>query len=261
MIGKLKGKRALVTGASSGIGAELADNLASLGADLVLVARRKEVLEEIAIRIRGKYGVEVLVEPADLGRPGEAERLHESLERRGQRISILVNNAGFGAYGPFDSIDPATEESMIDLDIKAVTRLTRLFIGSMRADGYGRILLTASTGAYQPTPFYASYSASKAFVLSYGHAIRRELRCSGVSVTVLSPGVTRTDFHRLAGHETNSFKRATMMEVAPVARVAVRALLRGKAEVVPGLLNKLLAFSSRLAPRTLQASIAAALMR
>jgi short-subunit dehydrogenase len=256
---EIKGAWALITGASSGIGAEIARDLAARGANLVLAARRREALDALASELR-RAGVDVRVEPADLAKPGEPERLFQVLESRGIRISILVNNAGFGAYGPFDSIDAATEEAMLNLDIKALVRLTRLFVGPMRAAGFGRILLTASTGAYQPTPLYAAYSAAKAFVLSYGHAIRRELRGSGVTVTVLSPGVTRTEFHRVAGHTDNPFKAATMMEAAPVARAATRALLGRKAEIVTGLVNKLLTFSVRFVPRTLQAAMAARLM-
>jgi len=172
---KIEGAWALITGASSGIGAEMARDLAARGVNLVLTARRREALDGLAAQLR-RTGVDARVEPADLAKPGEPERLFQVLASRGIRVSILVNNAGFGAYGPFDSIDTATEEAMLDLDIKALVRLTRLFVGPMRAAGFGRILLTASTGAYQPTPLYAAYSAAKAFVLSYGHAIRRELR-------------------------------------------------------------------------------------
>jgi short-subunit dehydrogenase len=260
MKGKLSGKWALVTGASSGIGASLANELAAEGADLVLVARRKEALEDIAARIRADHAVKTDVEAADLGLPGEPERIFESLRSRGISVSVLANNAGFGAYGVFDAIDVRTEESLIDLDVKAVVRMTRLFAPPMRAAGFGRILLTASVGAYSPSPLYAVYCAAKAFVLSYGVAIRHELRGTGVSVTVLSPGVVRTDFHRVAGHEDNRFKKATGMEAAPVARAAVLGLLRGKAEVVPGFVNKGLAFSTRLFPRPLQAAMAGGFM-
>jgi short-subunit dehydrogenase len=231
----IRGKWALITGASSGIGAEIARELAGRGANLILAARRRGPMDELAAGLV-KHGIQVVVEPCDLGRVHEPERL-------------------------FDSIDVVTEESMVDLNVKALTRLTRLFVAPMRAAGFGRILLTASTGAYQPSPLYATYSATKAFVLSYGHAIRRELRGTGVTVTVLSPGVTRTDFHRISGLETNAFKRATMMEAAPVAHRAVRALIRGRAEVVTGLLNKAMAFSARLMPRTVAAGIAARAMR
>lgn len=256
---ELRGKWALVTGASAGIGAELARQLGAIGVNLVLAARRREPMEALASELAQK-GITVIVEPCDLAKPGEPDRLFQALTSRGITVSMLVNNAGFGAYGQFDSIDAATEESMLDLNVKAVTRLTRLFVGPMRAAGFGRILLTASTGAYQPSPLYATYSATKAFVLSYGHAIRRELRGSGVTVTVLSPGATHTDFHRISGLETNAFKRATMMDAAPVARSAVRALLRGRAEVITGILNKVMAFSIRFIPRTMAAGIAAKAM-
>jgi hypothetical protein len=260
MAGDVKGTWALVTGASSGLGAEMTQQLAARGANLILVARRREALDYLAKEVRKQHCVEALVEASDLSQGGEPERLFESLRARGIAVSILVNNAGFGAYGGFDSIDVRMEEAMLDLDVKALVRMTRLFVGPMRATGFGRVLLTASTGAYQPTPLYAAYSAAKSFVLSYGLAIRRELRGTGVIVTVLSPGVTRTDFHKISGLETNAFKQATMMEVAPVAKAAIQGLLRGKAEIVPGLLNKAMVFLTRFTPRTAMASIAARAM-
>jgi len=257
----LKGKWALVTGASSGIGIVLAEELAARGASLVLVARRREALDEVAQRIRAAHHGEVRVETADLARSGEPDRLFAALQKAGIAVSVLANNAGFGTYGAFDAIDAGTEESMIDLDVKALVRLTRLFAPPMRAAGFGRILLTASVGAYSPGPLYAVYCAAKAFVLSYGLAVRHELAGTGVSLTVLSPGVVKTAFHRVAGHEKNRFKERTGMEAGPVGRAAVRGMLRGKAEVVPGLLTKLLVFSTRLAPRPVQAAMAAGLMR
>jgi uncharacterized protein len=257
---ELAGRWAVVTGASSGIGIVLADELAARGADLVLVARRREALEKVAARISAAHGIQVRVETADLAQAGEPERLAESLRRNGIAVSLLANNAGFAAYGSFDSIDLSTETAMIDLDIKALVRLTRLFAPPMRTAGFGRILFTASVGAYSPGPLYAVYSAAKAFVLSYGHAVRHELRGTGVTVTILSPGIVKTEFHGVAGHTENRFKERTGMEAGPVGRAAVRGLLRGKAEVVPGFLTKILVFSTRLAPRTLQASMSGSLM-
>jgi len=257
---KVRGKWALVTGASSGIGAEVARELAARGINVVLAARRREALDALSVELRSA-GVQARVEPVDLAHTGEPERLFDTLRAAGITVSILVNNAGFGAYGAFDAIDAATEEAMLDLDVKALARVTRLAVGPMRAKRFGRILLTASTGAYQPTPLYATYSAAKAFVLSYGHAIRRELRGTGVTVTVLSPGVTRTEFHKVAGQVTNRFKAVTMMEVGPVARAATRALLRGRAEIVTGFINKVLVFTIRLVPRAAAAAMAQRLMR
>jgi short-subunit dehydrogenase len=257
---ELEGKWALVSGASSGIGAELARELAVRGARLVLVSRRTEKMEALARDLQSCGMSDVFVASADLAEKGAPERLLKALESRGIEVSVLVNNAGFGAYGPFETIPADVEEAMLDLDIKAVARMTRLFVPAMRAAGYGRILLTASTAAYQPTPLYASYAAAKAFVLSYGVAIRQELRGTGVSVTVLSPGVTRTEFHKVAGHEDNAFKRVTMMEAPAVAKAAVEALLRGRAIVMPGALNRALAFSAALVPRTTQAAMAQRLM-
>jgi hypothetical protein len=238
----------------------LAEELARRGAGLILVARRTEALEELAGRLRTEHGVQAQVHAADLSKAGEPERLFESTRKSGIEVAVLANNAGYGAYGTFESIDPAVEEGMIDLDIKAVLRLTRLFIPGMRTAGFGRVLLTASFGAFSPGPLYAVYSAAKAFVLSYGIAIRHELRGTGVTVTILSPGIVRTEFHRVAGHTKNRFKERTGMQAGAVGRAAIRALLSGKAEVVPGLLTKVLVFSTRLFPRPVQAAIAARLM-
>jgi uncharacterized protein len=257
---ELSGRWAVVTGASSGIGIVLAEELAARGADLVLVARRREPLEEVAARIRAAHGIQARVETADLARAGEPERLAETLWKSGIEVSLLANNAGFGAYGAFDAIDAATEASMINLDVAALVRLTRLFAPRMRAAGFGRILLTASVGAYSPGPLYAVYCAAKAFVLSYGLAVRHELRGTGVTVTALSPGVVKTEFHAVAGHTRNRFKERTGMEAGPVGRAAIRGLLRGKAEVVPGLLTKILVFGTRLAPRSVLASMSGGLM-
>ena len=257
---ELGGKWAVVTGASSGIGIVLAQELAARGADLVLVARRRDALEAVAARIRAAYGTQVRVETADLARDREPERLAEALHRDGIAVSVLANNAGFGAYGAFDAVDAATETAMIDLDITALVRLTRLFAPRMRETGFGRILLTASVGAYSPGPLYAVYCAAKAFVVSYGLAVRHELRGTGVTVTVLSPGVVKTEFHAVAGHTENRFKERTGMEAGPVGRAAVRGMLRGKAEVVPGFLTKVLVFSTRLAPRPFLARMSGGLM-
>src|SRR5208282_5591680 len=152
---ELSGKWALVTGASSGIGAALARELAAQGADIVLVARRLDALQNLARQISAEQGVRTRVETADLGKAGEPERLFESLRKSNINVSVLANNAGYGTYGVFDAIDAATEEGMIELDVKAVARMTRLFAQPMRTAKFGRILLTASVGAYSPSPFYA----------------------------------------------------------------------------------------------------------
>ncbi len=253
---------ALVTGASSGIGLEMAKELASQGMKLVLVARRKEALDSLAAELKVR-GTEAIVEPADLSKPGEPERLFASLAARKIAVSVLVNNAGFGSYGPFDAIDPSVEEGMIDLNIKALVRMTRLFVAPMRAAGFGRLLFVSSIAAFQPSPGYTTYSATKSFVMSYALAARRELRNAGVSVTVLYPGVTATEFHDIAQDalHKSAFKRATAMSAQAVAKAAIRGLLSGKPEVAPGFANKLMIFSNRFVPRTLAAAIAGKLMK
>src|SRR5687767_7075278 len=254
---KLKGKRALVTGASSGLGVDFAKELASLGADLVLVARRIDRLEAVAAEIRKAQGVGVEVIALDLCSPGAAEQLH----RKVGHADILINNAGFGLFGDALDIPWDRERSMLELDIVTLVELTKLFGKGMRERGFGRIMQVASIGAYQPTPLYASYSAAKAFVLSYGEALNYELRGTGVTCTVVSPGVTATEFLEVSGQKKTLYQRMFMMQSPEVARMGIRAMMRGKPSMVTKLSNALAAWSMRLTPRRLQAAIAYLTMR
>ncbi len=229
-----------MTGASSGIGIELARELARLGADLVLVARRGDRLRALAEEIGRSFGVRATVEARDLSQPGERRALVEALEARGTAVDVLVNDAGFGMHGAFIDIPWEREREEIEVDVVALVELTKSFAKPMVARGFGRILQVASTVAYQPSPGFAIYGAAKAFVLSFGEALRYELRGTGVTCTVVSPGITQTEFFGVAGQRTSSlYYRTFMMRPADVARVAVRALLRGKRAVVPGRLNAL----------------------
>jgi short-subunit dehydrogenase len=257
----LAGRTALVTGASSGIGADLARELAARGANLVLAARRGDALENLAQEIRAREGVQVLVAPADLADPAERLRLAAELEAGAVQVDLLVNNAGFGLFGAFADMEWDRVDGMIQLDITALTHLTHLFVGGMRARGWGRILLLGSTGAFQPTPTYAVYCAAKAYVLSFGVALNQELRGSGVSCTTLCPGVTRTGFHDVAGQAYGPFHRMTVMTSERVAQIGVRALLARRASVVAGTVNAVVAASTRLMPRSLSAATASAAMK
>ena len=259
---ELKGQWALITGASSGLGTAFAHRLAARGANLVLVARREDRLNTVRDAIVAQYGVEVEVIPLDLTVEGAAETLHDRLVRGGRTVDILVNNAGFGAFGRFLDIPWEREATMLALDMVALARMTRLFTADMVARGYGRVLQVASTAAYQPTPLYASYSAAKSFVRSYSEAINYELRGTGVTCTVLSPGVTRTEFHQVAGQDFGLFHRLTAMEPDRVAEIGIRAMLKGKSSVVAGWLNALFAWgTSRLLPRKLTLAMVYRLMR
>lgn len=251
---ELKGQWALVTGASSGLGVDFARELAQRGAHLILVARRVEALQKLAGELQA-LGVQVRVMPADLGSAEQREQLQRELDAAAIAVDILINNAGFGLYGDFLRTDWARTEQMLQLDVVALTHLTRLFLPGMVLRRQGYVLQVASIGAFQPSPTYAAYAAAKSYVLNFGVALNDELRGSGVSCTVVSPGVTATEFLKVAGQKRNWFHNATMMTSAEVAAIGVRAMLKRRASVVPGLINKLMALSTRLTPLTWMASI------
>jgi short-subunit dehydrogenase len=257
----LKARTALVTGASSGLGVEFARELAARGASLVLVARRKDRLETLAAELRAASGTEVRVEAVDLGSEAGRVELARRLEAAGVAVDVLVNNAGFGIHGAFTEVAWERERDMLELDIVALTHLTKLFVRPMVARGFGRILQVSSIGAYQPSPTYAAYSAAKSYVLFFGEALDYELRGTGVRCTVVSPGVTATEFLEVARQKPTAYQRRAMMQAPQVARIGVDAMLRGKASVVPGLLNALgAAMVSRFLPRRAAAAIAARTM-
>ena len=257
---ELKGRTALVTGASSGLGADFARELAARGADVVLVARRKERLEALAAELRAT-GTRADVVTRDLADGAARASLLEEVTRGGRAIDVLVNDAGFGLFVRFVELGWDRERQMLEIDVVALVHLTKLFVRPMIERRFGRILQVSSIGAYQPSPTYATYSAAKAFVLSFGQAIHDELRGTGVTCTVVSPGVTATEFLTVAGQQPTPYQRWTMMSSPAVARAGVNAMLRGKASVVPGLVNALGAFSmSRLLPRRAATRLAGRLM-
>lgn len=247
---------ALVTGASAGIGAELARVLAGREWDLVLTARRERRLRALADELREGYGADARVAPADLSLPGDREALHARLAADGVRVDALVNNAGFATHGPFARSDPAAELDQIEVNVAAVTHLTRLFVEGMLERGDGAILNVASTAAFQPGPLMAVYYAGKAYVLSFSEALAEELAGTGVTVTALCPGPVRTEFQERAGMEgVRLFRDALTMDAARVARIGVRGMERGRRIVVPGILNRLGAWATRLAPRWVQTKV------
>lgn len=257
---ELSGRTALVTGASSGLGVDFARELAARGADLVLVARREDRLRAVADALKRDFGVQVSIVAADLSDPATPEMLHQTVGAQ-HRIDILVNNAGLGVFGPELDIDWARSRQLLQVDIVALAHLSKLFGRDMRQRGWGRILQVASIGAFQPAPSYAAYAAAKAFVLHFGEALNVELRGSGVSCTVVCPGVAATEFHDVAGQKHNGFIRLTIMPPARVAAAGVRAMLRGRSSVVPGWINRLMVFAVRFTPRWLQARASQLLMR
>jgi uncharacterized protein len=242
---------ALITGASGGIGLELARLFARDQYDLVLVARRVDALERLGSALAAQHGVRYWVIGADLAEPGAAATIVNRLPQAALPVSVLVNNAGFGTSGPFATTDLETELELLRVNIVALTTLTKLLLPPMLARRNGRILNVASTAAFQPGPFMAVYYASKAYVLSFSEAIAEELRATGVTVTALCPGPTETAFLSRAGLEGNRFATHTplTMTAAPVARAGYRGLQRGTRVVIPGAGNKVLAMIVRLSPR------------
>ncbi len=239
---------ALVTGASGGLGVELAEGLAARGHPLVLAARSRDALHRVAGELSRKHAVKVEVEALDLSAAGSAAVLQERLQARGIEPEVLVNNAGFGLSAPFLDHDPDRLRAMLQLNLVSLTELTQLFGRRMAARGSGRILLVASLAAYQPGPLLAAYSASKAYVLSLGEALNVELGPQ-VGVTVLSPGLMDTGFNAASGFETPAAMQRLVLDPAKVARIGLEALFAGKSSVVAGRMNAVMAFSSRLMSR------------
>ncbi|MDQ1705489.1 MAG: uncharacterized protein QOF18_1855 [Frankiaceae bacterium] len=240
---------ALVTGASAGIGRELAAILAREGHDLVLVARRVDELTALAAELKERYAADSRVIPADLARPDAAQEIVDDLGPSAV-VDVLVNNAGFGGHGAFHKRDRDAELRMIAVNVTALTDLTRLLLPGMVERGRGQVLNVASTAAFQPGPFMAVYYATKAYVLSLSQALAEELSGTGVTVTCLCPGVTETEFQKVAGVEDVPLTKGPLsMTAQAVAEAAYKAMRRGKLIVVPGLHNKIGAQSVRFAPR------------
>ncbi|MFL5360731.1 MAG: SDR family NAD(P)-dependent oxidoreductase [Myxococcales bacterium] len=250
---------ALITGASSGLGAEYAKLFAADKHDLLLVARRRDRLEALASELRGAHSVRVLVAAADLASADGPRRVIEEASRAGLQIDFLVNNAGSGASGAFAELDAARELEMIQLNITSLVTLTRALLPPMIERRSGRILNIGSTAGFPPGPFMAVYYASKAFVNSFTEALWYELRGTGVSATVSCPGATATEFADVAGSSQSLLFRLGAADPKRVAAEGYRAMKKGKPMVIHGLKNKLTVQSLRLSPRALARAITASL--
>ncbi|MTD59354.1 SDR family NAD(P)-dependent oxidoreductase [Amycolatopsis pithecellobii] len=245
---QMKNRYALITGGSSGIGAAIADELAGYGANLVLVARNAEQLEETAAGLRERHGVTVLSVPFNLAEEGAPSRLVEVVQKAGVEVEMLVNNAGMSSLATVADSDPATLRRLVDLNVGALTELTALMVAKMVQRGHGSVINIASTGAYTPAPHVAAYAASKAYVLSFTQAVWAETKASGVRVVAVSPGPTETPMNSRPGRG----KR----QPAQVARTALTALAGTKPAVVDGGGNKTTAFVIRMLPPRLMATVA-----
>ena len=251
---------ALITGASAGIGAALAREAANDGHDLVLVARRREPMEALAAELKST-GAGITVIPADLSAPGAAAALVKTLEQRGLAIDTLINNAGLGDTGRFDQENPERILSMLQVNIIALTELTRLVLPQMVARNRGKVMLLASLAAFQPGPGMAVYFATKSYVLSFGRAIGHELRGTGVTITTLCPGPTTSEFAEVANCVALFEGPLPVMTAADVARQGYAALKARRPHIITGLTNRVLAVSTRFIPTAILLMIAGHLNR
>jgi hypothetical protein len=247
---------ALITGASAGTGWELARLFAAAQSNVVLVARRRERLEELAAELRAQHGVAVHVVAADLGRADARQAIVDQLTRDAVTIDVLVNNAGFGALGPVAELDLARQMEMIQVNVAALTHLTRLLLPGMIERRRGGILNVGSTAGFQAGPFMAVYYATKAYVISFSEALADEVASSGVTVSCLCPGPTVTEFAETAKMGHTLLFKLRPMTAQQVARAGYRGFRRGKLLVVPGWLNYLGSSGARLAPRSIARGIA-----
>jgi short-subunit dehydrogenase len=242
---------ALITGASSGIGAELAKLCAADGYDLVLIARQRPALENLASSLSRAHGILARAVVADLANPDSAGAVFDSVGA----VDILINNAGFGLRGLYAETDWEAEARMIEVNITALAHLTKLYLPGMIQRRSGRILNVASTAAFVPGPFMAMYYATKAFVLSFSLAVANELHGTGVTLTVLCPGPTRTNFFETAGTADTTLGKGSTMSAASVAREGYDGMMAGKAEIIAGRRNRWMIWGTRFAPRRMLAGI------
>lgn len=240
---------ALITGASSGIGYELAKVFARNGHNLIFVARNEQTLNQLADELRARFGVTVKIIIKDLTVITAAQEIVDELRQEAVSVDILVNNAGFDVYGNFYETDLTRELQMIQVNLLTLTQLTKLLVGDMVKRKYGKILNLGSIGSFIPSPLNAVYSATKAYVLSFSEAIAEELQGSGVTATCLCPGPTRTEFQQRAQMGDVRLLKYGMMNADTIAQLGYRALMEGRRVVIPGLYNQFQILLLRFLPR------------
>ncbi|MGH8529725.1 MAG: SDR family NAD(P)-dependent oxidoreductase [Nevskiales bacterium] len=259
-----RGKTALITGASGGIGEVFARQLAAKGMNLILVARSEGKLRGLAEELARAHGIKADVIPSDLSKPGAAAALYAAAKAKALKVDLLLNNAGFGSFGQFETIDPKHESEMIQVNVTALVELSHTYIPEMLARGGGTVINIASGAAFQPDPYFATYGATKAFVLSFSEALWAEYRGRGVHVLCVCPGATRTGFFEAT--KSDEIKKiglfsATMMTSEQVVAQSLRALERRKHYIINGWLNWLLAQSGRFSPRWMVARVSGMFMK
>lgn len=249
---------ALISGASSGIGFDLAKIMAA-DFDLIITARNQQKLEQLAQQLESRHSNHVHVIPADLARPEAPAQIFLEVARQGLHVDVLINNAGFGAYGEFASTKLQDELEMIQVNITALTHMTKLALPGMLERKRGRIMNVASTAGFQPGPLMAVYYATKSYVVNFSEAIANELNGSGVTVTCLCPGPTATEFATRADMEKSRLFKLGRMSSEDVARIGYQGMMKGKTLVIPGAKNKLIMESVRFTPRKLVTAVARSL--
>ena len=259
MISEWKGRWALVTGASAGIGVALAEELAAGGTHLLLTARRLERLQEVASSLTQKHGIQTQVFAADLAQREAPRQIYDFTREKNLRIDLLINNAGFGQYGEVSEVEMQRLLDMVEVNCTAVVHLTRLFLPDMVARRSGDILILASTAAFQAVPYISTYAATKAFDLLFAEGLAEEMRPHGIRVCALCPGSTESEFHAVAQQEAFTAKKQEPAD--GVARTGLQALADGKSYVISGLGNYLGAHSQRLVPRRVVTRVAANMFR
>lgn len=253
------GLTALITGASAGLGRDFARLFATDGHDLVLVARRRDRLDDLAAELEHAHGIKAHVLPTDLGQHSAPQEISDHLQANGIEIEFLVNNAGFGSSGAFAELDTRRELEMITVNVSALTYLTRLLLPAMLARGHGRILNIGSTAGFQAGPFMATYYATKAYVNHFSEALAHELAGTGVTVTVSCPGATATEFGAIAGNDKSQLFAGGAATSEEVAGEAYQAMMKGKRMIVHGARNRVMVQALRVAPRRVVHGIAAKL--
>ena len=255
------GKWALVTGASAGIGTALAEELARGGTNLVLTARRRERLEELAQKLVAAHKIQTKIFVADLAEADAPEKIFQFTKEQGIEVELLINNAGFGAYGEFHTVETRRLLEMVQVNCSAVVHLTRLYLPEMVARRHGDVLILASTAAFQSVPYISTYAATKTFDLLFAEGLAEEMKPYGIRVCALCPGSTESEFADVAGQTHIAATRANRETAEKVARTGLRAIAAGKSYVISGLGNYLGVLGQRLVPRRFVAGIAARMFR